>query len=256
VIDPSIKAQGGTNKEQTMVWTRVRSRVAGALILGMTVVSPVLSGGPTVWLMTFTIDDDPSYAVAGDGLDPIVPGAPGVYKDYRLGTGQPDDVNYCVEGSPSPGLFIRLNRQLDGEAGTQYCGLSGGSPRQFFVTISNDAACAELWSHGYPTGPDSPCTFTGVDKPRIRITNDLYGKKTTRTPVAFLSKWYDVSATSYEVRLDTDATVAIVGVDPSMRIVAYSGSARLWRFEPGVRERAVAQAFPLPFQMTFRRTAR
>lgn len=238
-----------------MVSTGVRSRVAGALILGLAVVSPVLCGGPTVWLMTFTIDDDPSYAVAGDGLDPIVPGGPGVYKDYRLGTGLPDDVNYCVEGSPSQGLFIRLNRQLDGGAGTQYCGLSGGSPRQFFLTISTDAACAELWSHGYPAGPDSPCTFTGADKPRIRITSDLYGKKTNRTPVAFLSKWYDVSATSYEVRLDTDATVVNVGVDPSMRVVSYSGSARLWRFEPGLRARAVAQAFPLPFQMTFKRTA-
>jgi hypothetical protein len=241
-----------------MKLTRVHLRrglVAGALILGLAVVSPMLKAAPEVWLMTFTIDNGTSHAVSGDGVDPIVPGGPGVYRDYRLGTGQPDDVNYCVDASPSPTLFIRLNRKLDGDAGTQYCGLSGGSPRQFSVTVSDASACAELWSHGYPTGPDAPCTFTGADKPRIRITNDLYGKRTTRTPVAFLSKWYDESATSYELRTETDAAVTRVGVDPSIRIVSYDGSARLWRFEPGVKARAVATAFPLPFQMTFQRTA-
>jgi len=73
--------------------------------------------------------------------------------------------------------------------------------------------------------------------------------------VVFLSKWYDEFATSYEVRTQADATVMNVGVDPDMRIVSYSGSARLWRFEPGVKPRAVAEAFPLQFQMTFKRTA-
>jgi hypothetical protein len=203
--------------------------------------------------MTFTIDN--GFPVSGDGLDPIAPGGPGVYKDHRLGTGFSDDVNYCVEANPSPTLFIRLNRQLDGEEGTQYCGVSGGSPRQFSLSISDATACFELWSHSYPTGPDAPCTLTGEDKPRVRISNDLYGKRTSTTPVTFLSKWYDISRTSYEVRTETDAAVDKTGIDPSIRIVRYAGNARLWRFEAGLKPRAVAQTFPLPFQMTFRRTA-
>jgi hypothetical protein len=247
--------------------TRIQLRpvlVAGALIIGLTVVSPLLNAAATVWLISFTIDD--GYPVKGDGL--TAPGdIPGTYKDYRLGTGQPDDVNYCLEASPSANLlFIRLNRKLDGDSGTQYCGRNGGSPRQFFVTINDDTACSELWSHGYnfyvdpqgqrqETGPDAPCIFTGADKPRIRISNDPYARQTTTTPVGFLSKWYDESLTSYELRTETNAVVEKAGLDPSMRIVRYSGTARLWRFEPGVREGAVTQPFALPFHITLRRTS-
>lgn len=238
--------------------TRVHVRplmLAAVLILGISVISAVLTAAAPVWLMTFTIDDHPSYAVSGDKISPLVEGGTGVYKDYRLGSGQPGDPNYCVEAIPSPGLFIRLNRPLDGVAETQYCGLSGGSPRQYFVTISSASACAELREHGYPTGPDVPCVFTGAEKPRIRISNDLYARRASTTPVAFLSKWYDVYATSYELRTEADATITTVGLDPSMRIVSYGGLARLWRFEPGVKARAVAEAFPLPFQMTLVRSA-
>ncbi len=73
--------------------------------------------------------------------------------------------------------------------------------------------------------------------------------------MAFLYQKYDQSLVSYEVRTETDASVVKVGLDPTIRIVSYSGSARLWRFAPGVKARAVAQAFPLPFQMTFKRDA-
>lgn len=227
----------------------------GVLVLSLVATASVAKSAATVWLMTFTIDSGASYAVAGDGMDPVEPGGPGVYKDHRLGTGLPDDVNYCVEASPTQGLFIRLNRQLDGELGTQYCGLTGGSPRQFSITITNTSACAELATHGYPTAPAAPCIFTGADKPRIQIINDIYGKRASKTSVVFLSKWYDIFATSYELRTETDATVITVGTDPATRIVSYSGTARLWRFEPGVKPRAVAEAFALPFQMTFKRTA-
>ncbi len=162
--------------------------------------------------------------------------------------------NYCVETLATPALFIRLNRRLD-DAGTQYCGQYGGTPRQFSVQIANAAACEELWSHGYPTGPDAPCTFTGADKPRIRIDKDLYAKRASRTPVALLSKWYDVARTSYELRTEAEASVLTTALDPAIRIVSYSGTARLWRFEAGAQERAVAEAFPVPFQITFKRTA-
>jgi hypothetical protein len=227
---------------------RIRRIVLPALLVSSCgLLSSVGAAKPATWLMTFTIDQSEGHVLSGDPA--------GVYKDFRLGSGLPDDVNYCVEASPSPGLFIRLNRKLDGANGSQYCGLFGGTPRQYFVTISNAAACSELWAGGYPTGPEAPCVFTGADKPRIDIANDLYGKRTTRTPMKFLSKWYDVNAVSYEIRPESDATVISTGIDPSMRIVSYSGSARLWRFDPGVQARAVAEAFPMPFQMTFRRTA-
>jgi hypothetical protein len=219
--------------------------MAGALVLGLTIVSHALGAAPTVWLMTVTIDDsiDPEqpYAVSHDELGPT-------YEDYRL-----DGGDYCVEATVSGGLFIRFNRKLDGDTGTQYCGQSGGSPRQFAVAVSSASACAELWSHGYPTGPDAPCVITDTDNPRIRITNDPYGKRTARTPVAFLTKWYDDYRTSYEVRTETDAVVTSDG--PDRRIVTYSGSARLWRFEAGAKPKAVADPFPLPFHMTFTRTA-
>ncbi len=245
-----------------MFSTRIQWRVmlTAVLILGITGISSLVNAAQTVWLMTFTIDnrddnDLAPYAVAGDGTDPVSAGG-AVYRDYRLGTGLVTDVNYCVEASPAASLlFVRLNRKLDGDSGTQYCGLYDGSPRQFVLTIDNAEACAELWSHGYSSGPDASCTFTGLEKPRIRISSDLYATRTSRTPVAFLYQKYDQSLVSYEVRTETDASVVKVGLDPTIRIVSYSGSARLWRFAPGVKARAVAQAFPLPFQMTFKRTA-
>jgi len=233
-------------------WGSLRTGLLATVLFFGVVVAPVVKAAPKVWLMTFTFDTAPEgaepYRVSGDAGDLI-------YKDYRLGTGQLDDTNYCVEALTTPGLFIRLNRLLD-DSGTQYCGQYGGSPRQFSAVIANAAACEELWSHGYPTGPDAPCTFTGADKPRIRIDKDLYAKRTSRTPVGFLSKWYDVFATSYELRTEAEAAVLTTSVDPTIRIVSYSGNARLWRFEAGVQERAVAEAFPLPFQMTLKRTAR
>lgn len=241
--------------------------VPAVLILGLALASLSLNAAAKVWLITFTIDD--GYSVAGDGR--TAPGdIPGTYKDYRLETDptDPSGVNYCVEASPSANLlFIRMNRKLDGETGTQDCGLNGGSPRQFFVTINDETACNELWTHGYgsyvdpqgqpqPTGPDAPCIFTGAEKPRIRISGDPYAKRTTTAPVAFLSKWYDPYRTSYELRTETDAIVISAGLDPSMRIVRYDGSGRLWRFEAGVSESPVLPAFPVTFQITLKRTAR
>lgn len=231
-----------------------RLLTAAVVILAMTVASTVSNAGLTAWLMTFTIEN--GFGVAGDGVDPVIPGGPGVYKDYRLGTQLPGDRDYCVETSPTTQLlFIRLNRKLDGDTGTQYCGLFGGTPRQFFLTINSASVCNELSSHGYPTGPGSPCVVNGLDRPRIRISSDLYAKQTTTTPVAFLTEWYDSNRTSYEVRTETDASVLKDGTDASKRTVIYGGTARLWRFEPRVTARAVADAFQLPFQMTFRRTA-
>jgi len=231
-----------------------RGLTVAVVILAVTVASTTSKAASTVWLMMFTIEN--GFGVSGDGVDPVVSGGPGVYKDYRLGTQLPGDPDYCVETSPTTQLlFIRLNRQLDGDTGTQYCGLFGGAPRQFFLTVNSASACNELSLHGYPTGPDAPCVVSGLDKPRIRISSDVYARQTTTTPVAFLTEWYDPDRTSYEVRTETDASVLKDGTDASKRIVIYAGNARLWRFEPRVKARAVADAFQLSFQMTFRRTA-
>jgi hypothetical protein len=220
---------------------------SGLVVLALTVVSPVVKTAQTVWLMTFTIDNLTGAAVSGDGL--------GIYRDYRLES-QPGE-NYCVEASPTNTLlFIRLNRKLDGDSGTRYCGLNGGSPRQFYIAVNNASACSELWSHGYLTDsvPPTSCVIGGLDKPRIRISSDLYAKQTTTTPVAFLTESYDTSRTSYEVRAVTNAMVIKPGDPyPSMRLVQYSGYGRLVRFEPGARAKEVADPFPMPFQMTFTR---
>jgi hypothetical protein len=233
-------------------WIRLRPLVtAGVLVLGLAIVSQALGAAPTVWLTTFSIDPSEDEILPNAVSDD---GGPD-YKDYRLVQGGPGDPNYCVEATLSGGLFIRLNRKLDGDAGTQFCGQHGGSPRQFAVVIAADTACAALSEDDYPVDGTAPCVITGLDQPRIRITNDLYGKGTTRTPVAFLTKWYDTTRVSYEVRTETDATVIKDGLDSSKRTVYYEGNARLWRFAPGVKAKPVADAFPLPFQMTFARTA-
>jgi hypothetical protein len=78
-------------------------------------------------------------------------------------------------------------------------------------------------------------------------------RQTTTTPVAFLTEWYDTSRTSYEVHTVTNAMVIKAGLDPSMRIVKYSGGGRLVRFEPGSRAKDVAEPFAMAFQMTFAR---
>jgi hypothetical protein len=132
-------APAGEMKEQKMMSRWIRSRplvMAGALVLGLTVVSQALGAAPTLWLMTFTIDADQPYAVSADALGPF-------YNDYRLGTGLPDDPDYCVETVVSGGLFLKFNRNLDGAAGTQDCGLFGGSPRQYSLTVSDGDACEE-----------------------------------------------------------------------------------------------------------------
>src|SRR5262245_45402534 len=75
------------------------------------------------------------------------------YKDYRLTNSNswPVDPNDCVEASPDSSgfLFIRFNRKLDGDAGTQFCSSNGGTSRQFSLQINSQSACNELRSNSY-----------------------------------------------------------------------------------------------------------
>ena len=221
--------------------------------------------GPSVPVVTFTIDATTPQAVFGDGHAANAPSPYtdpyDTYKDFRLTTGAAADPNYCVEASPdnTGSLFVRLNRKLDGDAGYQYCQLyaAGSTQRQFTLHITEPAACNELVNTSYisPTDLDANggCFLTGSDKPRIRLTN-LYAKTAKSTPVAFLTLHYDgqnPGGVSYEVQTDADAVVSVVG-NANTRQVRYNGRAHLVRFVDGVSGGvAVQPSFDLPFQMTF-----
>lgn len=221
--------------------------------------------GPSVQVVTFTIDATTPQAVFSDGHAVSAPApytdSADTYKDFRLTAGTVADPNYCVEASPdnSGSLFVRLNRKLDGDAGFQYCQLyaPGATQRQFTLHITEPAACDELVSTSYISAADldanGGCFLTGSDKPRIRLTN-LYARTAKSTPVAFLTLHYDgqnPGGVSYEVQTDTDAVVSVVG-NSNTRQVRYNGRAHLVRFVDGVSGSvAVQPSFDLPFQMTF-----
>ena len=225
-----------------------------ALALGLGMVAAAAKGG-TVWLASFTIDDgwSPSNAVFGDGL--------GKYDDYRLGSGLETDPNFCVEASPFSGgdLFVRLNRKLDGDTGFMRCDTpnhdyGAGKQRQFSLVIMSDSACWELGSNGY-LSPDSTtwhagCTMTGGPNPRIRIGN-LWARN-ARTGMDFLTTNPSGGSVTYVVESDSNATI-LVGPGET-RVATYGGTARLHKFAPN-SVGTVADPFPLPFHMTFVRSA-
>lgn len=204
---------------------------------------------------TFWFQTGPMWDVSGDSA--------GVYKDYRLATEGVTDANYCVEASPTSGglLFIRLNRKLDGDAGYQYCDLYAPSDtrpkRDITLHIRSLDACNELHYANLPNGyvvddvdAADGCTFGHFAKPRIRISNDIYSKRTTSTPVAFLEETYDANDISYEVQTATDA--AVTG-DSDVRTVSSTGNANLVRFVPGQKPITVT-SFPLTFSITIVRS--
>lgn len=231
---------------------RLRLLLACLFMLGASVIVGAAKG-PSVQVLTFTIDGmtSPPNAVFSD--------SPDGYKDYRLASGANTDPNYCVEASPANSgfTFIRLNRKLDGDAGSMYCGLFGGvgaTPRQYSVRIAAADACLEAFTNGYANTPEAGCIFTGNDKPRIRLAN-LYANRAKSTPVALLSEFYsNPNGVSYEIRTNTDATVTTWAGNTNIRMVHYTGTARLVKFSPGMSATTVASAFPLPFHMTFQRS--
>jgi hypothetical protein len=242
-----------------------RIAVVCAFALGIAVFSPGARAA-TLWVVTFTINDAPStspaYAVSSESE------ATGTneYKDYRLGTGEQTDLNFCLEADATRSLFIRFNRKLDGESGVERCDtpddLYGvGAQRQYRIEVRNDSACAELGANAYlpaSTTWTAPCLITGGVNPRIRM-GVLFGKG-AKFPVDFLttSPTEDKSTSiSYEIQSSGNATIAPGPGDLSnVRTVSYSGNARLVRFSPfGEKPKTVAE-FELPFHMTFVRTAR
>ena len=214
-----------------------------ACVAGVALTPPMVRAAAALKVLRFTIDETLiDGAVFSDGK--------GQYVDYRLTSGLNTDTNYCIDAAvdASGGTFIRLNRKLDGETGTQYCGLFGGAPRQFKLTITNESVCNEL--HPLAT-PDqhAPCSVTGSDKPRIRL-DKVYASKPSTTPVSFLILSYDDSV-NYVVRTDAEATVSILFNDTNQRAVTYAGTARVWQGKNTVG----VGAFSLPFHIDFVRTS-
>jgi len=209
-----------------------RLALTGTMVLGAAGAWPAARAAATLKVLSFVIDD--TMAVRSDGNGP--------YMDFRVpGAGA---INYCVDAAldGSGGAFIRLNRKLDGDAGYQYCGMFGGTPRQFTLSITDSSACNAI------ANMPAPCSVTGSDKPRIRLDN-VFASKPSKTPLAFLILSYDESI-NYVVRTDADATVTQLYGDPDKRAVTYSGTARVWQ-----GANTVGGAFSLPLHIDFVRSS-
>jgi len=216
---------------------------------------------PSTPVATFWFEE--GRDVSGDSLGIVSPSTISVYQDYHLTNGDVNGVNYCVEASPATtGLFIRLNRNLDGDSGNQPCQQTVGrtqAQRDMTLHISSTDACNELLANapaGYAVADEQGgCRFGHFDRPRIRISSDLYAKRTTSTAVDFLEKSYDDFAVSYEVQSDTNAAV-IVDPDPARRTVRSQtgATAHLVKFVPGGKPVNVAGSFPLSFSIVIVRS--
>ena len=171
-----------------VIWKCFAAVAALAIGLGL---FPLATRAAAVSVASFTIDEAPAptYAVFSDRA---VTGT-NEYKDYRLGTGQQSDLNFCLEADVSRNLFVRFNRKLDGESGVERCDtpddLYGtGKQRQYLIEIRNESSCQELGVNGYlPAAPtwNAPCLITGGVNPRIRM-GSLFGKG-AKFPVDFLT---------------------------------------------------------------------
>ena len=244
--------------------------VAGAIVA--TALPGVTAQVRTV--VSFAIDDGyPGSVPAGSGAG-VFSDASGTYFDYRIDPAP--QLNWCVDAEPAPpgNLFIRLNRKLDGEAGVLRCsenldgsgGMTNGVPRNFTLRIANDAACDELANSaaGLPltdslndawnvSGSALPCLLRTNENPRIRL-GTLYKSRAKTTNVDFLTVMF-TALTSYEIRSDGAATITpdpLDPTDPTRKVIAYTGTFHLVRFEPGVKAKTVGPAFTMPVRMLFK----
>lgn len=242
--------------------------VTGLLVLG-SMAAP--SAGTT--LVSFMIDDF-FPVVGGAGVFSDGGGEPDTnsYHDYRLDPSPP--VNWCVEAAPysAGNLFVRLNRKLDGDAGTMRCtenprspGQANGVQRNFVLRISSDQACDILSDPAArlpltdPAGAAwdevssvTPCTLAQNDNPRIRL-GTLYKARARSTNIDFLTEMFqDPNSSeypnSYEIRSESAAPISS---DGNHKAVAYSGTFRLVKFEPGQRAKTVGASFAMPVKMDF-----
>jgi len=217
------------------------SAICGAFVL---LAAGKIGAGP-VWLVSFTIDG--SYAggvnvVSDTGLS---------YTDYRIPADPHPSPCVQVDQSPTGGVFAVFNRKID-DIGTR-CNPSG-SDRQFRISIDAPSACLRVFN-AYSASAvdmhfDGTCELFYNDDPRVRMERVFSNQ--THTAVAFLTRM-STSSVSYEIRTDTDATVAVLGAN--QRLVTYFGKAHLWEFGGASKTGPVADAFNLKHQMTFTRDA-
>ena len=215
--------------------------------------------------------DEPLVVTIIDGYPASVGSSAGVFSDglgdYRDWTLDPPGIytNWCVAAAPfSPGnLFLQFNRKLDGLSGTMRCTENErpdgqlGRARQYVLRIANDTACEilrtanaglQLWATGgvpWVSGA-GPCTIAESNSPRVRL-GTLYKPNARSTNIDFLT-YVDGAPTSFEIRSDANASIQSM---PGTKVVTYTGTFRLVRFDPGAKAKAVGPSFPMPVQMTF-----
>jgi hypothetical protein len=213
----------------------------------------------SAWLYAFSIDDQPTgaYAVLSDSART----GTSEYRDYRLGSGQETDLNFCVETAPlgGGGLFLRLNRAINGDTSTPCYTpahiYSDGPERQFSLIISDEMACLDLGAYGYLSTPSwsAPCAISGGPSPRIRESGDLWARK-PRVTIDFLTRHPNGGSVDYEIQSTGSATILNVPNTPNVKIATYSGTGQLVRFGTGSPV-PVGAPFRLPFHITFVRLA-
>lgn len=215
--------------------------VTGSLVL----VVPGLLQGATIWVVSFTIEDDfPDAKVKSDlGI---------AYPDYRLPpvAGDPG----CIEAAPTTtGLHATLNRKVDAE-GTR-CN-PAGSDRQYRIRLTAAPVACQKLIAAYGSGvidiSDGECELVWTANPRIRV-GDLFKKgSTSSTPLAFLLDKSNPEGLSYEIKALTNVPVS--APTPNQRVLTYTGQGMLYEFGNG-KAKFVAEAFDLDLRMVFDRTA-
>jgi hypothetical protein len=221
-------------------------------------------------LVKFTIDSTyPGHFAAGGAgvFSDAANSGTDTYSDYRI---DPNPyLNYCVDAEPDStgALFVRLNRKLDGDAGTLRCSENLrpdgelGVPREFVLKIADNTVCDILADplaglpltdkDGLPWNTNGllPCVLSQNDNPRIRLST-LYKARARTTPVNFLTVMFDYP-NSYVIQSDTEATITQDALDPARRSVAYSGTFRLVKYTPDTRAKTVGPSFMMPVRMEF-----
>lgn len=241
----------------------VRCLAAGLLVAG-TLSAP----SAQTRVVTFLIDDTfPASAGPGVFSDADVSGT-NWYADYRIDPAPP--LNWCVDAEPysAGNLFVRLNRKLDGDAGTMRCTehpnqTDGelGKQRNFVLRIASKQACDYLSDDaaglplvdaaGFPWNPESSsglCVLAQNDNPRVRL-GTLYKARAKSTSLDFLTVTFD-AANSYEIRSVSAASITSEH-GPNHKRVAYTGNFQLVKFQPGKKAVNVGQPFAMPVRMDF-----
>lgn len=220
--------------------------------------------GAATTVVSFVIHEP--TGVAGVRTDNV---GDGTYEDFRINPSNP--ANWCVDATPySQGLlFVRLNRKLDGDAGSLRCSdhLDGdgnlGVPRNVRLTILNDQACDLLadplaglpvtdsaslpWNN---TSSSGPCTVASNDNPRIRL-DTLYKAKGKTTPIAFQTEMLNSLLYPVSYVIESDAAASITSLAPNVKLVKYASTYHLVRFAPGQKPKTMLPAFTMPVEMTF-----